>query len=717
MKLRVKYTLRLLVLCVIPLVIVSSIGQRHMLQAGEEISEFISERITERLQRELTRSATHYTETLQLQEALYVLALNMLWDNAWFNLHAPMEDIYALGGDARPAHHFDDPDKAPKDMIIPPCAKYLDPTGEKNFQKASFGTSVLYYAPGVDENAHIELSARLKAMTPNFIDISKTTTSPPFKMYFSTEEGVHVSYPGHGGYPEGYDPRKREWYIKANAADRTTWTGPMVDATTLEVVFTMSRGLFTDDGKKLGVVAMDIPLEFMINEKTVSRRWTKQTRCIFTTITENPKTEDLGILMIAQRDYGKEATSWNTPIEYQWLTSQDTDKFDKFVEMLHTQRRGAISMEYNGVPSLWAFSIYDEQVELSHMSAMILITPQTVISELANKTSALIMAHTDSQLVSAGAAITLVMVIVTFAAIYFSRRSAQAMERLSGAAKALGEGNFDIRIRERFNDERDQVVHALNEMGPKLKELVGIRNALEVAREVQERLLPQSMPCLPGFDIAGKSVYCDETGGDYFDFVKVRDDDAEVRGILVGDVTGHGVPSALLMATARALLRGMSSMPGTLGERITLVNKMLSEDLFGTGRFMTLFFLELDIVGNSVSWVRAGHDPAIYYNPDTDDFSELGGDGIPLGVAGEFEYATYDAPFSAPGGILLIGTDGIWEARNAKNEMFGKERLHQLIRENAGKTSEEIIQAVLRAVDDFQIEQEDDITIAVVKRV
>jgi sigma-B regulation protein RsbU (phosphoserine phosphatase) len=185
----------------------------------------------------------------------------------------------------------------------------------------------------------------------------------------------------------------------------------------------------------------------------------------------------------------------------------------------------------------------------------------------------------------------------------------------------------------------------------------------------------------------------------------------------VGDVTGHGVAAALLMTTARALLRMRAVQPGTISEVVTSVNHQLTLDTYETGNYMTLFYLAIDQANQTLRWVRAGHDPAIFYNPDTDQFEELLGSGMALGVDKDWQYEANERTGLVKGQVICLGTDGIWEARNAKGEMFGKKLLLEIIRANAGNPSEIIKQSVLKALSDFSgdMAQEDDVTIVVIK--
>jgi PAS domain S-box-containing protein len=240
--------------------------------------------------------------------------------------------------------------------------------------------------------------------------------------------------------------------------------------------------------------------------------------------------------------------------------------------------------------------------------------------------------------------------------------------------------------------------------------------ALNVAQEVQQSLLPQHPPKEKRFDLAGSSIYCDETGGDYYDYIELPQIGPDVYGIVVGDVSGHGISSALEMASIRAYLRGRATQGGSVAEIITDTNHLVSTDTTETGRFMTLFFLKIEAQTGQLTWVRAGHDPVLLYSPDSDRFEKLEGEGLPLGVDENYRYTEYTAT-AEPGQTLLLFTDGILEARNIKGEMFGKNRFKDVIRRNADLGAEGLHAAIIDAVTTFQGEaqQEDDITLVVLK--
>ncbi len=243
------------------------------------------------------------------------------------------------------------------------------------------------------------------------------------------------------------------------------------------------------------------------------------------------------------------------------------------------------------------------------------------------------------------------------------------------------------------------------------------KKALALAGEVQKSLLPQSKPRIPGLDVAGKNISCDEIGGDYFDFLLRGESSNAPLSVVVGDITGHGVDAALLMTTARAFLRMRASQSGTISDIITAMNRHLTQDVLESGRFMTLFYMTLDPEEKRIDWVRAGHDPAVIYDPALDRFEELRGSGVALGVDEASIYRANHKRDISNGQIIAIGTDGIWEAYNKDGKMFGKKRFREIIRQKADENAGEILNAVFNDLEQFTKGQkpEDDITLVIIK--
>jgi sigma-B regulation protein RsbU (phosphoserine phosphatase) len=298
-----------------------------------------------------------------------------------------------------------------------------------------------------------------------------------------------------------------------------------------------------------------------------------------------------------------------------------------------------------------------------------------------------------------------------------SRSITDPIKEIIRALKRIRKGQFDGRVEVVSNDEIGYTGDVINEMTAGLKERDLMKRSLELAMEVQQNLLPKENPTIKGLDIAGKSIYCDETGGDYYDYINLDESRPANIAIVVGDVSGHGIPSALLMATARAFIRQRAHLPGELSQIISDVNRQIAGDVEDSGQFMTLFYVVVDQDSRCLEWVRAGHDPGIFYDPESDLFEDLAGPGLALGIDGEWTYVTNRKEDLNKGQIIVLGTDGIWEAQNSEGKMFGKEALYGLIRENADAEADTLLDIIIDSLDHFRdgFNLQDDVTLIVVK--
>jgi len=240
-----------------------------------------------------------------------------------------------------------------------------------------------------------------------------------------------------------------------------------------------------------------------------------------------------------------------------------------------------------------------------------------------------------------------------------------------------------------------------------------MKEALEIARQIQHKLLPDKPPDIPGYDIAGWTRSCDETGGDYYDFINVG---PGKLGLVVGDVSSHGVGPALLMTTARAFLRSVAMNNSNAGEVLARLNDLLEHDM-DEGRFMTMFYAVLDTDARVLRYSAAGHEPGLYLKHDSDKVVKLPNTGCPLGILEGAEFPEAEPVNLETGDLVVLSTDGIVEAMNEKNERLGDERMHAVIVEHRHMPAAEIIKRVGEAVADFcgGAAQRDDLTMVVVK--
>ncbi len=245
------------------------------------------------------------------------------------------------------------------------------------------------------------------------------------------------------------------------------------------------------------------------------------------------------------------------------------------------------------------------------------------------------------------------------------------------------------------------------------KELRENQEQFRVAREIQQRLFPKAAPNIAGFDIAGASYPAEATGGDYFDYLPMLHD---CLGVILGDVTGHGVGPALLMAETRAYLRVLAGRREDVGEILTRANSILAEDV-GDERFITLFFARLDPRTRSLTYASAGHPPAYILGSDGAIKHTLSRTGIPLGMRPDTQYASSPKIGLETGDLVLMLTDGTEECYSSDSDLFGTERALDVVRRRRLASAGQIVDELYQATRSFTREapQADDITAMVLK--
>jgi len=261
---------------------------------------------------------------------------------------------------------------------------------------------------------------------------------------------------------------------------------------------------------------------------------------------------------------------------------------------------------------------------------------------------------------------------------------------------------------------RHQVEAALREAETRRK-MEHLKHDLEVARSIQQSLLPKSMPQVSGFEIAAWNKPADQTGGDYYDWQALPDGRVLVA---LADVTGHGIGPALLAAVCRAYARvSFGQQQNGFLKAMEQVNTAVSADV-GEGRFVTFVAAILGPNNSEVELLSAGHAPLFLYWLKHDRFEQMEAQGLPLGISPDFFSEPPRTLQFASGDLLLLATDGFFEWANAAEELFGSERLENSVRASRDKSASEIISILYEEVLRFAggTSQKDDLTAIVIKR-
>jgi sigma-B regulation protein RsbU (phosphoserine phosphatase) len=245
----------------------------------------------------------------------------------------------------------------------------------------------------------------------------------------------------------------------------------------------------------------------------------------------------------------------------------------------------------------------------------------------------------------------------------------------------------------------------------KEQELFRLEEEYKMAKEIQLNILPKKIPSIDGYDIYAINISAREVGGDYYDFIKLM---GNRTAFCLGDITGKGLPAAMLMANLQATLRGQTLTQKNVSDNIKNSNVLLFNST-AENRFATLFYGELDYTNHTIIYCNAGHDAPISIL--NDKITRLTEGGLLLGCFDFAEFEQKDKQIEI-GELLLIFSDGVTEAMNENNEEFGEEKLISILKSNQNSTSKELIDKIVSEVKAHskKVEQSDDITLMVIKR-
>lgn len=245
------------------------------------------------------------------------------------------------------------------------------------------------------------------------------------------------------------------------------------------------------------------------------------------------------------------------------------------------------------------------------------------------------------------------------------------------------------------------------------RRLLAVEQEMQIAHRIQQQFFPASAPDVPGFDIAGSCFPATDVGGDFFDFVALPNG---CLGIVLGDVSGHGLGPAVAMSLLRAYVRALALTYANPQQILSRVNHLVCEDTKDEW-FATAFFVDLDARRGEYSYAGAGHEG--YLMDVAGAVTRLQSTGMPLGVSTCSTFTQSPAALVQPGEILLLLSDGIAESHSREGDAFGLARALDIVRAERHRPAQQIVEVVYRAVRAHRGNalQEDDMTIVVVKAV
>lgn len=768
----------LLMAAVLPMLAVRAVQAISIYRLQNQVAEQMRGQLNDQAQEDMQRTVQGYASSLVQVGRLGLSLLKYQATEAEFRLAGPVPRDAVRIPSVQELAAYEQSGTGP--YKIEPSLRHAVVTddGERKALMVSYDTQVYL---SFDEQVTIDSAKdldKLANMTRVYQEINDKVDETILWQYTALDSGMHFSYPAKTAYPDDYNPKEKDWYERAVNARRAVTSQPYIDAATGQLVITFAQPVMGRGKTLAGVTAIDLRVSELLDPQAINTEWAADASVMV--VASHPARDRRGLrpLRDDRREPPRDSESRpqrpdrqdrpQRPGEQRNPTNRQTDgarlgdnsdqvadtsyPADVYIvaDLLHDHANHAdhqlietVSFEsaadrravtgdlengeggvrrvfIDGQDRMIAYGQIGSGDEGRPVFAMI-IAPTRTIHQPAEQAVKQINEDLTASLVTTGGILIILLLIVFASAFLMSFRLTRPIRELADASNRVAAGDLDARVKVVRKDELGQLGQAFNDMVPALRDRMKIRESLHVAMQVQQSLLPEKAPTMKGLDIAGHSEYCDETGGDYYDFIQLDQIGPEAVAIAVGDVTGHGIAAALLMATGRALIRSHANTTNSLGEVFTAVNQQLCDSEF-TGRFMTLMYLIVENPAQTnapirVRYLSAGHDPVEVYRPADDSFFELAGRDIPLGIDDDWQYNEQTSDALRPGDVLVAGTDGIWECFNAQDEQFGKDRMRETIRQAAHGSSEDIAQAVSKACEQWRGErdQNDDITLVVVK--
>lgn len=467
----------------------------------------------------------------------------------------------------------------------------------------------------------------------------------------------------------------------------------------------ISAPFYNSSGELRGLTAIEVSLQKLFFPLSLPVSWQAGARVMLASI--NKQSESLIIAAEA-----KNLQNWYLPPESQ---SPDPSIMQVSANIIANQARnrfGVLKVSHKDSFQHWAYG----PILWGEIFPLVMIEHDQVIA-FALQSEQHVLNKTRLGLAFVGVGLLVFVVFSMSTAGHFANTVTEPVRKLSSAFSGLALGDFSTRVTIETDDEIEDLGHAFNELGVKLEDRNRMANSLALAREVQQHLLPSCPPTISGLDLFSRGMPCDEIGGDYYDFIFTQGKEETRLGVVVGDVSGHGVPAALLMAAARGVLR---SHAGCHGGNLMFLFQLLNHQLVKDSsheHFMTLFYGLLDRENGTLTWNSAGHGPVFLYRSQSQTLHELETTGPPLGIDETFSYEPLFIDSLSPGDILLAGTDGLWEGRNPSGDLWGIEAFKNHFLQLTSRAAQEIGQSLFTEVMNFRKGQkpDDDISLVIAK--
>lgn len=458
MKFRWKMLILLLAISLIPLVITAASYYVSTLQLGNRLAASTHDIMTETAHGFLQNLVDDYGQILNRDRELLEVMLTVQARELTRRLAAPPPPSPVIIRN----REYEQGIRLPEGMTLSCKHTRPDASGKQVPTPVSYNQQVYFLVRGTDPKAVADDMARLAPMPGFYRTIYHLRPELILWQYVGLESGLQVNYPGAGGFPSDFDQRKRDWYKMAKKAGKLVWGPPVVDALTQITVLTLSMPVYYPDGGFAGVTAIDVLVPGVFQELKLPDQWEALAKIALVAPVSRNKRQKLSIT--AQMSYLNLDQDWQTPVELEFLESDDPRQLAILIKEAMDGRSGVLKMGYNGRESMWAFGPPGPGNTFP-----VVIVPYDAITAQAAETRELVLEITRQELWFTGIILLGAVAAAGFLAVLVSRRVTGPVTQLSHAARCLSQGDYQTRVCIRTRDELQDLGDVFNSMAGELK--------------------------------------------------------------------------------------------------------------------------------------------------------------------------------------------------------------------------------------------------------
>lgn len=598
-----------------------------------------------------------------------------------------------------------------------PPVKPLIPSCDRDHPPEDHFAAVLYsISPGVVIPTDSEEFQRVAGMD-DLLKGMYDTDSDLSSVYVATDSGILHIYPWETLTPATIDPRKRDWFAGAKKTDGVYWSDPYVDAARHGLVVTAAMDVPTKYGA--WVIGSDVTVN-TINTEFLNRTLGGSGYAVLLDNEGN---------IISRPGMSSGNFTWDQPFPHENAFDESDPALVALARNMTAGKTGVERVRFGSQDSFVAYApvrSMNWSLAISMPVAKVIapvVATRAKIQASTWEAGTAINEKTTRFMIIFSVLIGILLVIVIVLAWYLSHIIARPVDSLKKAALAIGHGDLDYRVNLTTGDEFEDLATSFNTMSADLRKNIDdlqrttaekerYSKELEIAKEIQDTILPESVPSIPGFEICATTIPAMEIGGDLYDFIPMP---ANRWGFVIADVSGKGVSAALYMALCRTLIRVSGSEREHPGEAIREANRLIYED-GRSSMFITVFYGVLDPQKMTFTYVNAGHNPPLLFRGSPPEAHMMEGKGIALGVIEDVNLAPETLQVK-PGDLLVLYTDGVTEAFNEREEYFGEQRLIEFISRSRDLPVQDIVSGLIGEIRGFcgTAPQSDDITLIMIR--